>query len=87
MYIAKFIIEETEVLLQGRNMNPKKIAKHLLLEIIGEEVIITQTASGGRTYKAADLNILQAVEGIKITNSLNLLTIQLLVPSISYFNN
>jgi hypothetical protein len=87
VYIAKFIIEETEVLLQGRNMNPKKIAKHMLLEIIGEEVIITQTASGGRTYKAADLNILQAVEGIKITNSLNLFTIQLLVPSISYFNN
>lgn len=44
-------------------MNPKKIAKFLLLEIIGEEIVINQTASGGRTYKAADINILHAVEG------------------------
>ena len=69
-------------------MNPKKIAKHLLLEIIGEEVIITQTASGGRTYKAADINILQAVEGMHKTrtNSPSLLKIHLLVPSRSYFD-
>ncbi|XP_059485167.1 uncharacterized protein LOC132202337 [Neocloeon triangulifer] len=65
VYVSEAVLAEAESQLSNKHLcNSKKVARYLLLQIIGEDVILTQTASGGRLYKSADHNILYCVEAL-----------------------